>query len=101
MKEENFETWDELEKELDITPEQEKEIELEMDIIKATIEVRKKAKLSQQELSEMSGIKQPNIAKLEDFKRTPQISTLIKLLYPMGYTLRVVPIEKKKYNKKS
>ena len=80
---------------MNITNKQEVEIKLEMDIIKATIEARKKSKLSQQKLSEISGIKQPNIAKLEDYKRTPQISTLIKLLYPMGYTLKVVPIEKK------
>ena len=95
MNKEKFETWDELEKELNITDKQEVEIQLEIDIIKATIEARKKSKLSQQKLSEISGIKQPNIAKLEDYKRTPQISTLIKLLYPMGYTLKVVPIEKK------
>lgn len=37
-----FKTWDEVEKELKITQEQEAEIQLEMDIIKATIEARKK-----------------------------------------------------------
>ncbi len=94
MSKEKFENWDEFEKKLDINPEQEAEIQLEMDIIKATIEARKNANLSQQELSELSGVKQPNIAKLENYSRTPQITTLIKLLYPMGYTLKVVPIEK-------
>ena len=94
MSKEKFENWDEFEEKLDINPEQEAEIQLEMDIIKATIEARKNANLSQQELSELSGIKQPNIAKLENYSRTPQITTLIKLLYPMGYTLKVVPIEK-------
>ncbi len=29
---------------------------------------------------------------LEKLNRTPQITTLIKLLYPLGYTLKVVPI---------
>ncbi len=94
MSKEKFENWDEFEEKLDINPEQEAEIQLEMDIIKATIEARKNANLSQQELSELSGVKQPNIAKLENYSRTPQITTLIKLLYPMGYTLKVVPIEK-------
>lgn len=95
MSKEKFETWNELEKELNITPEQEAEIKLEMDIINATIEARKKSKLSQKELSEKSGIKQPNIAKLENCTRAPQVTTLIKLLYPMGYTIKVVPIDKK------
>ena len=42
-----FKTWDEVEKELKITQEQEAEIQLEMDIIKATIEARKKSMLTQ------------------------------------------------------
>ena len=94
-----FQTWEELRKELNITPEQEEEIQFEKDIIKATIEARKKANLSQRELSEKTGIKQPAIARIESMACSPQASTLIKLLHPMGYTLKVVPI-KKKENKK-
>lgn len=48
------------------------------------------------ELSKRSGIIQTSIAKIENFVRTPQYTTLMKLLYPMGYTLRVVPLEKVK-----
>lgn len=96
MSKEKFDNWDDVEKELNITPEQEAEIQLEVELIQATIEARRKANLSQQELSEKSGVKQPNIAKLEKLNRTPQTTTLIKLLYPMGYTLKVVPIEKEK-----
>lgn len=88
--------WDDFEKELNITEEQETEIQLEMDIIKATIEARKKSNLSQRQLSQKAGIKQPVIARIESRRRSPQISTLLKMLHPMGYTLKVVPIEKKK-----
>lgn len=91
---EKFTTWDEFEKTLNITPEQELEIQLEMDIINATIEARKKNKLTQRELSKRSGVKQPVIARIEKCVNSPQTSTLIKLLYPMGYTIRVVPIDK-------
>lgn len=94
MEKKPFITWDELEKTLNITPEQELEIQLEMDIIKATIEARKKNKLTQRELSKKSGVKQPVIARIEKCVNSPQTSTLIKLLYPMGYTLRVVPLDK-------
>ena len=68
---------------------------LEKQIILATIEARKKAKLTQKELSEKSGIIQPSIAKIERQKRSPQVYTLLRLLYPLGYTLKVVPIDKK------
>lgn len=90
---EKFTKWEDFEKELNITPEQEAEIRLEMDIIKATIEARKKNKLTQRELSKKSGIRQPVIARIEKCINSPQTNTLIKLLYPMGYTLRVVPLE--------
>lgn len=89
---EKFTNWEDFEKELNITPEQEEEIKLEMDIIKATIEARKKANLSQRELSEKTGIKQPAIARIEKQIGSPKTSTLIKLLYPMGYTIKVVPL---------
>ena len=99
MREKNYVTWEEVRKNLNISPEQEAEIQLEMDIIEATIEARKNSKLSQRELSEKTGIKQPVIARIETSRNSPNISTLMKLLYAMGYTLRVVPLDKVK-NKK-
>ena len=93
MKNEKWETWEDVKKQLNISPEQQAEIQLEMDIIQATIEARKKNKLTQRELSKKSGIKQPVIARLEKYANSPQTNTLIKLLYPMGYTIRVVPLE--------
>lgn len=91
-----FTKWEEFENELEITPEQEAEIQLEMDIIRATIEARKRCNLTQRELSRKSGVKQPVIARIEKYINSPQTSTLIKLLYPMGYTLKVVPLEEVK-----
>lgn len=89
-------TWEDVKKRLDFTPEQEAEIQFEEDLIEATIEARKKSNLSQRELSKKTGIKQPAIARIESRSRSPQASTLIKLLYPMGYTIRVVPLKKDK-----
>lgn len=93
-----FKNWKDVKKEIEtnLTPEELEEIELEKEIIRATIEIRKKMDLTQMELSKRSGIIQPSIAKIENFVRTPQYTTLMKLLYPMGYTLRVVPLEKAK-----
>ena len=93
----NFKRWKEVKKEIesDFTPEEIEEMELEKQIILATIEARKKASMTQQELSEKTGIVQPSIAKIENFVRTPQYTTLMRLLYPLGYTLKVVPLKKK------
>lgn len=90
-----FKNWKELEKELNFTEEENMEMQLEMELIEATINARKKANLTQRELSEKSGVVQPSIAKIESLKRSPQVTTLIKLLYPMGYTLKIVPIKRK------
>lgn len=93
-----FKSWKEVKEEIEenFTKEDIKEIELEKEIIKATIEARKSAHLTQQELSKLSGIVQPSIAKIENFTRIPQYTTLMRLLRPMGYTIKVVPLEENK-----
>ena len=95
-----FTEWDEFEKELKLTPEQEEQIKLEMDLIEATIETRKQSNLTQRELSKRSGISQPIIARIEKYVHSPQTNTLIKLLYTMGYTLKIVPLDRTKTRKK-
>ena len=92
MKEKSIK-WKNFEKELNITKEQEEEIRLEMEIIEASIQARENKKISQRELSKLSGIKQPAIARIEKRVNSPSINTLIKLLYPMGYTLKVVSLK--------
>ena len=89
-----FKNWKKIKKELNFTPEEKEEMKLEMELIEATIEARKKANLTQRDLSEKSGIIQPSIAKIERMKHLPQTTTLLKLLRPLGYTLKVVPLEK-------
>ena len=86
-------SWEEVEERLEITPEQEAEIQLEKDFILACVEAREKAKLTQRDLSEQTGIKQSSIAKIERFVNSPNTRTAIKYLRPMGYTIRVMPIE--------
>ena len=93
MRNKTFLSWNEVKKELCLSPEQEAEIQLEEDMIEATIAARKQNKLTQRELSQKSGVKQPVIARIEKYVNSPQTSTLIKLLYPMGYTIRVVPLD--------
>ena len=92
----DFTEWDDFEKELNISSRQETEIQLEMEIIKATVEARKKSNLSQRDLSKISGIKQPAIARIESLRGSPRLATIMKILNSMGYTLKVVPLNKTK-----
>ena len=75
-----------------ISPEERERINFEVSLIGKIIEAREAKGLSQRELAELSGVKQPAIARMESMKSTPQIDTLIKLLMPLGYTLAIVPL---------
>jgi XRE family transcriptional regulator len=83
-------SWDEFEKEF-YTPEEIAESDLRVALIGELIKARNEQGISQKKLEEMSGVKQPIIARIETGKSIPQVSTLIKLLVPLGKTLAIVP----------
>ncbi len=87
----NFKTWEEVRKELNITPEQEEEIRIESEIIKASIEARKDKKITQAEISKKSGLTQSVVARVESGTHSPTMQTMVKYLHAIGYTLKVVP----------
>lgn len=74
-----------------LTEAEKDEIQLKIDLVGKLIEAREEKGISQKRLAEMSGLKQPAIARLEKMQATPQIDTLIKVLKPLGYTLEIVP----------
>ena len=88
-------TWEELKKELNNTPEQNAAIQLEIELIEATIKARKSANLTQRKLAEKSGMKQSAIARIEKMKVSPSVDTLNHLLFQLGYRLKVVPLSEK------
>ena len=67
------------------------EIQLKIDFVGKLIEAREQKGISQRQLAEMCGLKQPAIARLEKMQATPQIDTLFRILKPLGYTLEIVP----------
>lgn len=69
------------------------ESDLRVQLIDELIRARNEQGISQKRLEELSGVKQPIIARMESGKTSPQISTLIKILKPLGKTLAVVPIK--------
>jgi transcriptional regulator with XRE-family HTH domain len=74
-----------------LTQEEQDEIKFRLEFVGKLIEAREDKGLSQKDLADLSGLKQPAIARLESMKATPQIDTLFKLLRPLGYTLAIVP----------
>ena len=75
-----------------VNPAERERINFEVALIGKMIEAREKKGISQRELAEISGVKQPAIARLESLKATPQIDTLFKVLHPLGYTIEIVPL---------
>ena len=91
---EQFRTFsDYMNDEAKVLPAEKNRIEFEAELIGKLIEAREEKGLSQRGLAELSGIKQPQIARLESMKSIPQLDTLFKVLTPLGYTLSIIPME--------
>ena len=58
-------------------------------IINGLIEARNNARVSQKQLEVLSGVAQPCIARTEKGVTDPQLSTLLKMLEPLGLTLSI------------
>lgn len=86
-------TWEELQKEL-FTPEEIAASNLRVSLIGELIKARQEKGISQKKLEELSGVKQPIIARMERGTTSPQIDTILKVLAPLGKTLAIVPLDK-------
>lgn len=87
-------SWDEVREEL-FTPEEIAESDLRVALIGELIKARQEKGLSQKKLEELSGVKQPVIARMEKGKNSPTLDTMLKVLAPLGKTLAIVPIDNK------
>lgn len=85
--------WDDaLEREF-YSPEALAESDMRVGIISAMIEAREEMGLTQRDLETLSGVKQPQIARMERGTANPQLGTLLRVLNAMGKTLAVVPLK--------
>ncbi len=71
------------------TPKKSSSYELCEEIIKEIVHMRQHNNLSQNELADMSGVRQPMIARIEHGINTPNMSTVLKLLAAFGKTLYI------------
>ncbi|HEY5465522.1 MAG TPA: helix-turn-helix transcriptional regulator [Clostridia bacterium] len=61
-------------------------------ILCAIIDARYEKGISQKQLEHLSGVSQPVIARLETDVSDPQLTTILKILQPLGKTLAVVDL---------
>ena len=57
---------------------------IEKELIEAIVDTRKSKGLSQKQLAEMTGLKQPAIARIENNTNSPQLDTIIKIADALG-----------------
>lgn len=79
-----------------LTPEEAAESDLRVAIIGEIIKARQEQGISQKKLEQLSGVKQPIIARMEKGNTNPQIDTVLKVLAALGKTLTVVPLQEDK-----
>lgn len=84
--------WEEIRYQL-FTPDEIAESDLRVALIGELIKARTEQGISQKKLEELSGVKQPIIARMEKGTTNPQINTLLKVLAPLGKTLAIVPLK--------
>lgn len=78
-----------------LTPEEIAESNLRVALIGEIIKARQEKGISQKKLEELSGVKQPIIARMEKGSTSPQLDTILKVLAPLGKTLAIVPLEQR------
>lgn len=90
----DMKTWEELKKELKkkggrIKTDVE-EMENLAEVVTTIYKKREKMGLSQQDLAKLCDIPQSTIARIETFKTTPNIDTLIKITHKLGLKVAVL-----------
>lgn len=86
--------WSDIRKEL-FTPEEIAESDLRVSLIGEIINARKEKGISQRKLGEISGVKQPIIARMENGKTVPNLNTVLKVLAALGKTLYIGELRKR------
>ena len=84
--------WSDIEPEI-FTAEEIRESKLRVAIIGELIKARNEKNISQRELGQLSGVKQPVISRMEAGETSPQLDTVLRVPAPLGKTLYVGDLE--------
>jgi len=86
---ENWTTWEEARNEI-YTSEENMASDLRVALMVELIKARNEKDISQKQLEQMSGVRQPVIARMEKGTTNPQLETIIKVLAPLGKKLAII-----------
>ena len=67
---------------------------LEQDFIDSLVKLRKTRDLTQQKMADDAGVIRETVAIIENRITSPQVNTLLKILEPLGYTIKITKIKK-------
>ena len=84
-------SWDDVEKEL-FTPEEIAASDLRVELMIQIARARKENGITQKKLEEMSGVKQPVIARMETGATSPRLNTVMKVLAALGKKLIITDL---------
>jgi len=85
-------SWEELRSSL-LKPEERAASALRVALMLELAQARNERGLSQRKLEELSGVRQPVIARMENGTNSPQLDTVLKVLGALGKTLAIIPLE--------
>lgn len=68
-------------------------VELEYHLIEEFILLRKEKNITQEELAKQSKIIRATVNRVERSLTSPKLQTILRLLEPLGYTLKIVPLD--------
>jgi len=91
----NLRTWAEFRPQI-MTDEEIAESDLRVALIGELIQARKERGITQKQLEELSGVKQPVIARMETGTTSPTLATVLKVLSALGKTLYIGNLPKSK-----
>jgi transcriptional regulator with XRE-family HTH domain len=97
---ESLTRWEDLREQI-LTPEERAASDLRVSMMSSIVRARTEKGITQRKLEEMSGVKQPVIARMESGAASTQLETVLKVLAPLGKTLCVVDIPAETKAKKS
>ena len=69
---------------------------LEREFIESFIKLRKDHKLTQQAMADNGHVIRETVARIENSITSPQVNTLLKIIEPLGYTIKLTKIDTKK-----
>ena len=91
---ETFAKWSDIRQEL-FTSEALAASDLRVALMTELVNARHERGISQRKLEELSGVKQPVIARMENGVTSPQLDTVLKVLGALGKTLRIEELHEK------